>query len=46
MGWVSRNFDASVSWKDVEWVRSQWDGPLILKGFSILKTRARRRQRH
>jgi L-lactate dehydrogenase (cytochrome) len=32
MGWVGRNFDASVSWKDVEWVRSQWDGPLIIKG--------------
>ena len=32
MGWVSRNFDASVTWKDVEWVRSQWDGPLVIKG--------------
>jgi L-lactate dehydrogenase (cytochrome) len=32
MGWVGRNFDASVTWKDVEWVRSQWDGPLIVKG--------------
>jgi L-lactate dehydrogenase (cytochrome) len=32
MGWVGSNFDASVSWKDVEWVRSQWDGPLIIKG--------------
>jgi L-lactate dehydrogenase (cytochrome) len=32
MGWVSRNFDASVTWKDVEWVRSEWKGPLIIKG--------------
>jgi len=32
MGWVGRNFDASVSWKDVEWVRDQWKGPLIIKG--------------
>jgi L-lactate dehydrogenase (cytochrome) len=32
MGWVGRNFDASVTWKDVEWVRSQWEGPLIIKG--------------
>ena len=32
MGWVARNFDASVTWKDVEWVRSQWNGPLIIKG--------------
>jgi L-lactate dehydrogenase (cytochrome) len=32
MGWVGANFDASVTWKDVEWVREQWDGPLIIKG--------------
>jgi len=32
MGWVAKNFDASVTWKDVEWVRSQWKGPLIIKG--------------
>jgi L-lactate dehydrogenase (cytochrome) len=32
MGWVGANFDASVTWKDVEWVREQWDGPLIVKG--------------
>jgi L-lactate dehydrogenase (cytochrome) len=32
MGWVGRNFDASVTWKDVAWVRSQWEGPLVIKG--------------
>ncbi|HVE01109.1 MAG TPA: alpha-hydroxy-acid oxidizing protein, partial [Sphingomicrobium sp.] len=32
MGWVGANFDASVSWTDVEWVRAQWKGPLIIKG--------------
>jgi L-lactate dehydrogenase (cytochrome) len=32
MGWVSKNFDASVTWKDVEWVRKQWNGPLVIKG--------------
>src|SRR5437763_6774071 len=32
MGWVSRNFDASVTWKDVEWVREQWKGALVIKG--------------
>jgi L-lactate dehydrogenase (cytochrome) len=32
MGWVGRNFDASVTWKDVEWVRSRWEGPLVIKG--------------
>ena len=32
MGWVANNFDASVTWKDVEWVREQWKGPLVIKG--------------
>jgi L-lactate dehydrogenase (cytochrome) len=32
MGWVGSNFDASVGWKDVAWVREQWKGPLIIKG--------------
>ena len=32
MGWVGGNFDASVGWSDVAWVRSQWDGPLVIKG--------------
>jgi L-lactate dehydrogenase (cytochrome) len=30
--WIHANFDPSVNWKDVEWVRSRWDGPLIIKG--------------
>ena len=30
--WIHANFDPSVSWKDVEWVRGQWTGPLIIKG--------------
>ena len=29
---VQGNFDPSVSWKDVEWIRSQWGGPLVIKG--------------
>ena len=32
MGWVSSNFDASIGWKDVAWVREQWKGPLLIKG--------------
>src|SRR5436305_2364023 len=32
MGWVGANFDASVTWKDVKWVREQWKGPLVIKG--------------
>jgi L-lactate dehydrogenase (cytochrome) len=32
IGWVAENFDPSVTWKDVEWIRSVWGGPLIVKG--------------
>lgn len=31
-GWLGKNFDPSVTWRDLEWVRSEWTGPLILKG--------------
>lgn len=30
--WIGSQFDPTVSWKDVEWVRKQWPGKLILKG--------------
>lgn len=30
--WMRNNFDPSVTWKDLEWVRAQWRGPLIVKG--------------
>ena len=30
--WIHANFDPSVSWKDVTWVRKRWKGPLIIKG--------------
>ena len=30
--WIGRNFDPSVTWKDIEWVRERWAGPLVLKG--------------
>ena len=26
------NFDPQISWRDLEWIRSEWQGPLILKG--------------
>ena len=29
---VNRQFDPSISWKDLEWLRQEWQGPLILKG--------------
>jgi len=30
--WTQRQFDQTVSWKDVEWMRSIWPGKLVLKG--------------
>ncbi|HEX4407580.1 MAG TPA: alpha-hydroxy acid oxidase [Xanthobacteraceae bacterium] len=30
--WTASQFDAALSWKDVEWVKSLWPGKLILKG--------------
>jgi len=30
--WVGRNFDPSLSWKDLDWVRAHWKGPIVLKG--------------
>ena len=32
MGWLGANFDPSIAWADLEWIRSAWDGPLIIKG--------------
>jgi L-lactate dehydrogenase (cytochrome) len=32
LGWIGKNFDASVTWKDIEWVRQNWQGKLIIKG--------------
>jgi len=31
-GWVSANFDPSITWADLDWIRAEWDGPLIIKG--------------
>ena len=31
-GWIARNFDASITWDDLEWVRKQWEAPLVIKG--------------
>jgi L-lactate dehydrogenase (cytochrome) len=30
--WTASQFDPTLSWKDVEWVRSLWPGKLIVKG--------------
>lgn len=30
--WIASQFDPSVTWQDIEWVRSRWPGKLIVKG--------------
>ncbi|MBL4871636.1 MAG: L-lactate dehydrogenase [Robiginitomaculum sp.] len=30
--WVDSQFDPTCTWKDIEWLRSIWDGDLIIKG--------------
>ena len=30
--WTGSQFDASVTWKDIEWLRGVWQGNLVLKG--------------
>lgn len=32
MAWLANNFDPSISWSDLEWIRSFWKGPMIIKG--------------
>jgi L-lactate dehydrogenase (cytochrome) len=32
LAWTTTALDPSVTWKDLEWIRSQWKGPLIIKG--------------
>ncbi|QBY03560.1 alpha-hydroxy-acid oxidizing protein [Thalassotalea sp. HSM 43] len=32
IGWLGDNFDPSISWKDLEWIREFWGGPMIIKG--------------
>jgi L-lactate dehydrogenase (cytochrome) len=31
-GWMKGNFDGSVTWKDLDFIRERWTGPLIIKG--------------
>lgn len=30
--WIKTNFDPTVTWKDLDWVRRYWDGPIVVKG--------------
>ncbi|HIE9579850.1 TPA: FMN-dependent L-lactate dehydrogenase LldD [Klebsiella variicola subsp. variicola] len=32
IGFISNNFDPSIAWHDLEWIRDSWQGKLIIKG--------------
>jgi len=32
IGWLGENFDPSISWQDLQWIRDFWDGPMLIKG--------------
>ena len=32
MGYLGANFDPSISWRDLEWIRDFWKGPMVIKG--------------
>jgi L-lactate dehydrogenase (cytochrome) len=34
--YINAQFDPSLSWKDVDWLRSVWDGPILLKGIQTV----------
>jgi len=35
--WVSRQFDPTMTWKDIDWIRSLWPGKIVLKGILDLE---------
>ncbi|WP_313588574.1 FMN-dependent L-lactate dehydrogenase LldD [Aquidulcibacter sp.] len=32
IGWLGANFDPSIGWRDLEWIRDSWQGQIIIKG--------------
>ena len=34
--YINSQFDPSLSWQDVDWLRSVWDGPIVLKGIQTV----------
>lgn len=32
IGWLGANFDPDIAWQDLQWIRDEWKGKLILKG--------------
>lgn len=34
--YINTQFDPSLSWRDIEWFREIWDGPIVLKGIQTV----------
>jgi len=32
VGWLGANFDPSIGWNDLQWIRDFWQGPMVIKG--------------
>ena len=32
IGWLGANFDPGIAWSDLQWIRDEWQGPMIIKG--------------
>jgi len=32
IGWLAANFDPGISWADLQWIRDEWQGPMVIKG--------------
>ena len=32
IGWLGENFDPTIGWRDLEWIRKFWKGSMVLKG--------------
>jgi L-lactate dehydrogenase (cytochrome) len=32
IGWLGANFDPSIAWRDLEWIRDVWKGSIVIKG--------------
>ena len=35
--YINSQFDPSLSWRDLDWFRSEWDGPIVLKGVQTVE---------
>jgi L-lactate dehydrogenase (cytochrome) len=34
--YINSQFDPSLSWPDIEWIRTVWDGPIVIKGIQTV----------